>query len=51
MIRAHTASDVDRMRQIWNQVFEAGDAFPQTELLDDRAAATFFASQSAAAVA
>ena len=35
-IRAFRAADVPRMREIWNEVVRAGNAFPQfDELADD----------------
>ena len=37
--------------RVWNQVVEDGEAFPQEELLDEAAAAAFFAEQSFTGVA
>lgn len=51
-IRAFRAADVPRMREIWNEVVRAGNAFPQfAELADDEEAEAFFASQTRTAVA
>lgn len=51
-IRAFHAADVPRMREIWNEVVRAGNAFPQfDELADDEEAEAFFASQTRTAVA
>ncbi len=36
---------------IWNEVVREGNAFPQTDLLEQKAAAQFFASQTFCAVA
>ena len=50
--RAFRAADVPRMREIWNEVVRAGNAFPQfDELADDEEAEAFFASQTHTAVA
>ena len=51
-IRAFRVADVPRMREIWNEVVRAGNAFPQfDELADDEEAEAFFASQTRTAVA
>lgn len=50
-IRAFSPDDIPAMMGIWNSVVEEGIAFPQTEILDLEAAASFFSSQSHAAVA
>lgn len=39
------------MIEIWNEVVGEGNAFPQTECLDEMSGAEFFASQTAARVA
>ena len=39
------------MISIWNEVVRKGNAFPQTDLLDQASAARFFASQTFCAVA
>lgn len=51
-IRGYEPGDLAAMREIWNAVVEAGDAFPQTEpLADDAQARTFFGGQTHTAVA
>ena len=50
-IRAYTAADLPQMIQIWNEIVEAGDAFPQEENLTPETGAAFFASQTRTAVA
>ncbi len=51
IIREYTASDIDDMKDIWNEVVEDGVAFPQEEVLTTEGAIEFFSSQSYAAVA
>lgn len=46
LIRAYRQSDVVWMIQIWNEVVLEGNAFPQTEVLDEASGAAFFAQQS-----
>ena len=50
-VRPYTEADLPAMRDIWNAVVLAGDAFPQLEPLTARSAADFFAGQSLSAVA
>ena len=50
-VRAYTAADLPAMLEIWNEIVEEGDAFPQEELLDANTGAAFFSSQSRTAVA
>ncbi len=50
-IRAFEKGDLDRMVEIWNEVVRAGDAFPQTDELDEDQAADFFSAQTRTAVA
>lgn len=50
-IRGYEESDLPEMIQIWNEVVEEGDAFPQEECLDGQTGSQFFASQSHSAVA
>lgn len=50
-VRAYTEQDIPAMNAIWNEVVEDGIAFPQTELLDDRTGALFFAGQTFCGVA
>ena len=51
LIRKYRAEDIPAMTDIWNEVVEEGNAFPQEEILDRKSAAAFFASQSFAGVA
>ncbi len=51
MIRAYRDEDLEAMIGIWNEVVEAGDAFPQEEPLDTESGRAFFASQSYCGVA
>ena len=50
-VRPYTEADLPAMRDIWNAVVLAGDAFPQLEPLTASSAADFFAGQSLSAVA
>lgn len=50
-IRAFEKGDLDQMVEIWNEVVRAGDAFPQTDELDEDQAADFFSAQTRTAVA
>lgn len=45
-IRKFESSDVPALMNIWNEVVEAGQAFPQEEYLTEENAEQFFASQS-----
>lgn len=45
-IRAFTPADVAAAIEIWNEVVEAGIAFPQIEPLDENSGLEFFQSQS-----
>ena len=51
MIRAYEAKDLPSMIAIWNEVVEAGDAFPQEEPLTRETGTGFFASQTYVGVA
>lgn len=51
LIRAYEEKDLPALRAIWNEVVEDGIAFPQTEPLDEKSAAAFFATQSFTAAA
>lgn len=51
VVRTYREEDLSAMREIWNEVVEDGAAFPQTDLLGEAEAATFFAEQSRSAVA
>ncbi len=50
-IRGYTKEDVSGMSLVWNAVVESGDAFPQTEPLDEKTAPPFFSGQSYCGVA
>jgi ribosomal protein S18 acetylase RimI-like enzyme len=50
-IRPFVRDDVKYMIEIWNEIVEAGDAFPQKDYLDEKNGYTFFASQTLTAVA
>ena len=45
-IRAFAPADIDAANQVWNEVVEAGVAFPQLEKLDRESGLAFFQSQS-----
>ena len=51
VIRAYETADLPQMIHIWNEVVREGNAFPQTDLLDEKSAKSFFASQTVSAVA
>lgn len=51
VIRAYETADLPQMIQVWNEVVREGNAFPQTDLLDEKSAKSFFASQTVSAVA
>lgn len=52
MVREFNEQDVTAVREIWNQVVEDGNAFPQVDtLLDDDEAMDFFATQTYTGVA
>ncbi|HCC35794.1 MAG TPA: GNAT family N-acetyltransferase [Ruminococcaceae bacterium] len=46
IIREYSAKDIAVIADIWNEVVEEGNAFPQTEGLSESAAADFFSEQS-----
>ncbi len=50
-IQAYTQKDLADMLQIWNEVVEAGMAFPQMEKLGMESGAAFFVEQSFTGVA
>lgn len=45
-VRGYSENDIPQMAEIWNEVVEQGEAFPQTETLTDEEASAFFAAQS-----
>ena len=51
IVRAYEERDLAAMIEIWNEVVEDGEAFPQEEYLDKVTGAEFFAAQTYAAVA
>lgn len=50
-IREYRKEDIPQMVAVWNEVVEAGNAFPQEEKLTDITGERFFSSQSYTAVA
>ena len=50
-IREYEEDDIDGMIAVWNEIVEAGDAFPQEEPLTRETGAAFFASQTHVGVA
>ena len=50
-VRPYVTADLPAMREIWNEVVAAGQAFPQEEPLSAGEAAAFFAGQSRSCVA
>ena len=51
IIREFKKDDIKQMTEIWNSVVEDGEAFPQTELLDNESGMRFFSEQTRTAVA
>lgn len=45
-IRAFEPADIEAANEVWNEVVEAGVAFPQTEKLNRETGLSFFQSQS-----
>lgn len=45
LIRKYKGTDLKQMIDIWNDIVEAGIAFPQEELLDEQTGEVFFSSQ------
>lgn len=50
-VRQYTPADLPAMIEIWNEVVEAGEAFPQEECLTAETGAEFFAQQTYTGVA
>ena len=50
-IRKYASADVNEAVNIWNQVVEDGEAFPQTELLTEKTGDEFFREQSFTGIA
>lgn len=51
MIREYADKDLLKMIAVWNEVVEAGDAFPQEEILTEETAKDFFSAQTYVGVA
>lgn len=51
VIRTYKSDDIEAMRQIWNEVVRADNAFPQDEPMTKEQAPSFFASQTLSVVA
>ena len=45
-IRAFRPEDIERANRVWNEVVEAGIAFPQLEALNRESGLEFFSAQS-----
>lgn len=50
-IRKYEKSDIPALMRIWNEVVDAGQAFPQLDDLNEKTAEEFFGSQSLTAAA
>ncbi len=50
-IREYQPQDIGVMIKIWNEIVEAGNAFPQEECLDSKSGRIFFAGQTYTGVA
>ena len=50
-VRGYTEADLPEMLTIWNEIVEAGSAFPQEEPLDAESGAAFFSEQTYTGVA
>ena len=50
-IRKYEVGDIDGMIAVWNEIVEAGDAFPQEETLTRESGRAFFAAQTYTGVA
>lgn len=51
VIREYRKEDVKEAIKIWNEVVEEGNAFPQTDLLDENSGHVFFSCQSYTGIA
>ncbi len=51
IIREAEKKDIPALRELWNAIVDAGDAFPQMEMLSVEEAGQFFAGQSFTGVA
>ena len=50
-VRKYEKKDIPALMRIWNEVVEAGQAYPQEEFLTEQTAEEFFAAQSFTAAA
>lgn len=50
-IKKYTDDDIKEAIKIWNTIVDAGDAFPQTELLTEETGKAFFSEQSFTGIA
>ncbi len=50
ILREYEEQDLGQMTEIWNAVVRDGDAFPQTEELNEESAREFFSSQTCTGV-
>ena len=50
-VRKYSETDIVQMLRVWNEVVEDGIAFPQTDCLDEKSGAKYFASQTYCGVA
>ena len=48
-VRKYEKKDIPALMRIWNEVVEAGQAYPQEELLTEQTAEEFFAMPHACA--
>jgi acetyltransferases len=46
IVRKFNGADLPEMINIWNEVVEEGNAFPQEEMLNEKSGAEFFSSQT-----
>lgn len=50
-VRGYKPDDIPVMIEIWNEVIEAGQAFPQEDFLDEKSGTQFFAEQDHCGIA
>ena len=46
IIKQHTKNDIKQMIEIWNEIVDLGNAFPQIDKLTEADAIYFFSEQS-----
>lgn len=51
IVREYEEKDIEKMTEIWNEVVEDGEAFPQLEVLSAESGKDFFDSQTTCGVA